>query len=114
MTNLFHKIILNNFNNNKIPKNKKILITGSSGFIGINLINALLLHDINNNKIYGIDIVKSKLTHKNFTFIKKNLLKITKKDLPKTKFDYIIHLAGIPSPVYYKKNPLGTIFLNLE
>ena len=98
---------------NKIPKNKKVLITGSSGFIGDYLIQILTAKEFNNNnKIYGIDIIYPKKKYKNFNFYKKTLYKIKAKDLPKIKFDYIIHLAGIPSPTYYKKDPLGTIFLN--
>ena len=39
---------------------------------------------------------------------------LNRKNLPNIKFDYIIHLAGIPSPVYYKQFPLRTIYLNSE
>lgn len=111
-----NKIFLNLLSRNKIKKfksKKKILITGSSGFIGDHLVQVLTNKDLNYNfKIYGIDIVKPKKKYLNFKFIKKSLLKVDPKDIPNIKFDYIIHLAGIPSPTYYKKNPLGTIFLN--
>ena len=95
-------------------KNKKILISGSSGFIGLNLINTLLFN-FPKLKIYGIDIIKPKIYNKKgFYFIKKDLFNLDKKELPKLNFDYIIHLAGIPSPTYYKSNPLGTVFLNQD
>ncbi len=94
------------------PKNKKILVTGSSGFIGQHLIDLLVELGNGNNKIFGIDIVQPKIKYENFKFIKKSLFKIKNSDLPKIKFDYVVHLAGIPSPTYYKKNPIGTIYLN--
>jgi len=96
-----------------IPFKKKILITGCSGFIGDYILQALTASVFNNkNIIHGIDIIKPKNKYKNFKFFKRNLLKITPSSIPKIKYDYIIHLAGIPSPTYYKKFPLGTIFLN--
>ena len=101
-------------NNSKI---KRVLITGCGGFIGGYLTKTLLNKKIN-LKIYGIDIIKPMLTknnkkNKNFIFIKKDLTKIKKINI-KEKIDLIIHLAGIPSPVYYKKYPLNTYFLNSD
>ncbi len=96
-----------------IPTKKKILITGCSGFIGQYILEALSKNNIKKqNIIHGIDIIKPGKKINNFTFFKRNLLKITEKSIPKVKYDFIIHLAGIPSPTYYKNNPLGTIFLN--
>tara|TARA_B100001027_G_C16258647_1_gene328249 strand:- start:289 stop:1299 length:1011 start_codon:yes stop_codon:yes gene_type:complete len=108
----FENLIKKNLTKN-IPFKKKILITGCSGFIGNYLLQALAYLNVENkNIIHGIDIIKPKINIKNFTFYKKNLLKITPQSIPSVKYDYVIHLAGIPSPTYYKKNPLGTIFLN--
>ncbi len=46
---------------NKIsPKNKKILVTGSSGFIGQHLIDLLVGIGNGSNKIFGVDIIKPK------------------------------------------------------
>ncbi len=106
----FEKLVIK-FLKKNIPFNKKILITGCSGFIGQYILEALSYFN-NNNIIHGIDIIRPKKKIKNFVFYKRDLLKITQKSIPKLKYDYIIHLAGIPSPTYYKKNPLGTIFLN--
>ncbi|MDC2976663.1 NAD-dependent epimerase/dehydratase family protein, partial [Candidatus Pelagibacter sp.] len=61
-----------------------------------------------------IDRIGSNIKNSNYKFIKKDLYNLNRKNLPNIKFDYIIHLAGIPSPVYYKQFPLRTIYLNSE
>ena len=102
----------------KNSKIKNILITGCSGFIGNYLINTLLNKKIKNNfKIYGVDIIKPKLfkdrRNKNLYFFKKDLFKIKSFKLNK-KIDLVIHLAGIPSPSFYKLKPIETFYLNSE
>lgn len=103
-------------NNSKI---KNILITGCGGFIGGYLTSALLSKK-NKKKfmIYGIDIIKPKLNtkitnSKRFKFIKKDLTQLKFLKIKK-KIHLIIHLAGIPSPTYYKKFPLETYYLNSD
>lgn len=111
----FLQFVKANLSSKEIPSNKKILITGCSGFIGDYLVDSILdVYSNKNNKIYGIDLFNKKKNKKNFSFQKKDLCKLNKKNIPKIKFDYIIHLAGIPSPTYYKKQPFKTIYLNSE
>lgn len=110
-----HKINIQKLRKSKI---KNILITGCSGFIGNYLVNTLLNKGIKNDfTIYGIDVVKPNIfenrKNKNFYFIKKNLFKIKEFNLNK-KIDLTIHLAGIPSPSFYKLKPIETFFLNSE
>ncbi len=107
-----------NFSALKKKKIKNILITGCSGFIGNYLINTLLNNKFNNKlKIYGLDIFEPKLfentNKKNFYFYKKDLFKLNKFNLNRP-IDLVIHLAGIPSPVFYKLKPLETFYLNSE
>lgn len=109
------KINIQKLKNSKI---KNILITGCSGFIGNYLINTLLNKKIKNEfKIYGVDIIKPKLfkdrRNKNLYFFKKDLFKIKSFKLNK-KIDLVIHLAGIPSPSFYKLKPIETFYLNSE
>ncbi len=101
----------------------KILVTGSSGFIGYHLTQELLRM---NNQVIGIDsnnsyysnkIKKKRLKKlsklKNFTFYKINIInkkkldKVFKKHKPKIVF----HLAGQPGVLYSLKNP-KTYFIN--
>ena len=94
---------------------KKILITGSNGFLG----NHLLSQFLNKNKFYFIDKVvgidnfissnKLKQLQENpkYIFIEADLIKFDFNQLE--DFDTVIHLASLASPVYYMKYPLETI-----
>tara|TARA_B100000795_G_scaffold269191_1_gene257892 strand:+ start:1890 stop:2915 length:1026 start_codon:yes stop_codon:yes gene_type:complete len=113
--NHFSKFLRENIKLNTLPSNKKILITGSSGFIGNYLVECLVkVFKEKKIKVYGLDTMGTKISNTNFKFLKKNLYNLDRSNIPNIKFDYIIHLAGIPSPVYYKKFPLETIYLNSE
>jgi UDP-glucuronate 4-epimerase len=98
--------------------NKKVLITGSCGFIGFHL----ALKFLNNPRtiVYGIDslnsyystkLKKKRLSilkkKKNFIFFKKNLSNLTfcKSFFAKHKFDFIYHIAGQAGVLYSLKNP---------
>ncbi len=119
--NFTHKQIENFINYKSLEKTniKNILITGCGGFIGGYLVSALLSKK-NKKKfnIFGLDIIKPQLD-KNLTSIDRFFY--TRKDLTQlknyksnTKMDMIIHLAGIPSPTYYKKHPFKTYYLNSD
>ena len=71
-------------------KNPKILITGSSGFIGSNI-----AQNIKKN-IYGIGRKKKNHKEKKLPYIKNLIKSITVKNLSlfKINFDFIIHCAG--------------------
>lgn len=102
----------------------KILITGSSGFIGYHLSKKLLKNK--KNIVYGIDSLnkyysvnlKKKRTqllkkNKNFFFKKLNLCNLlaSKNYFLKIKPTIIFHLAAQPGVIYSFKNP-DSYFLN--
>lgn len=100
--------------------NKKILITGVSGIIGINLLfffNALSENKKVKIKIDGtfhtsiFPFVKNYFKkNKNIFFYKINLTK-NKLNL-KNKYDLIFHCAGYGQPAKFMKNKLSTFKLN--
>ena len=105
----------------KMLEGKTILVTGGSGFLG-NYFTAVL-NELNKSilkkpcKIITIDnyITGSKkgliddYDRKNISFIKRDVCKPINVPGP---VDYIVHAAGIASPVYYTKFPLETIKVN--
>ena len=97
-------------------KIENILINGSSGFIGTYLVNSLLMNKKRKLRIYGIDKFKPNILVNNknyFHFYERDLMNLRFFKFKK-KLDLIIHLAGIPSPTYYKKKPFETFYLNCE
>jgi len=111
----------------------KVLITGSSGFIGFHLANLLLKKKIevlgidNLNNYYDVELKKNRLNilkkNKNFIFYKFDLKNIDKLNevVKKNKIKTIVHLAAqagvrysIENPKTYLKNNLEVFFNILE
>ena len=94
---------------------RSILITGSNGFLGTHLLSEFLNKKEFDfiERITGIDNFICSNKEKNFqnndkySFIESDLIKFDFNRLE--KFDLVIHLASLASPVYYKKFPLETI-----
>jgi len=88
-------------------KNKKILITGGTGFIGIHLINKLkksgveIINISHHKKIDDVENINVDLKKTDFSF------------LDNLDFDYVIHLAAFSSPKR-SKNKEETIELNVN
>ena len=75
-----------NIKERDIPYNKKILITGCSGFIGYYLVKCLAdIFSKNKNVIHGIDCIDIKEKFENFHFYKKDLYKLKKKRYSRSK-----------------------------
>lgn len=97
---------------------KTILITGGSGFLGkyflysLQYLNKKVLKNpckiiSVDNYITGKDEKKSSLFQdENFIFIHHDVRKALSL---RNRIDYIVHAAGIASPIYYMKYPLETL-----
>lgn len=104
----------------------KILVTGSSGFIGFHLSEFLLKKKIkvygidNHNNYYDVKIKKSRLDilkkYENFHFYKWDLLNKNKINnfVKKNKIKIIIHLAAQAGVRYSIENPASYLKNNLE
>ena len=95
-------------NKNKLFNNRKILITGALGFVGINFLKYFFYLTKNlkiNIKIIAMDNrepnneLRKIFKLKNFFFKKVDLSKLN--SFPKV--DYIIHAASNASPLLYRK-----------
>jgi UDP-glucuronate decarboxylase len=95
---------------------KKFLITGANGFLGKYFIACLLeLNKVLKNKIkiYAIDIQFDNCELFNDKFVKCIKKDINTFKVIKTKCDYILHLAGIPSPKNYHDKPIETLLTSI-
>lgn len=104
---------------------KNLLITGGAGFLGYYLVQTLLywnkgLEDgqairmtVYDNYIRGVPSWLSVLQHHaNLSLVKHDIRVPLPQDI--SDFQYIIHAAGIASPIYYRKHPIETMDANIN
>lgn len=90
---------------------KNIIVTGGAGFLGSNLINALL----KDKDVQSIVVVDSFLTGSSANLPANGKLRLITKDVIDVKVgdfelvDQIYHLACPASPVWYERDPVHTI-----
>lgn len=89
--------------------NNKILVTGSSGLVGSNLVDFFLKKGF---KIYSLDQSINKTKHKNHFFFKSSIKNFFKK---KNKFRYeaIVHTAAISRNFFSYQYPEETLSQNI-
>lgn len=126
--NIVEKIANLSYLNFDKLKNKKILITGSTGLICSFLIDVLMYR----NKYFNDNIIIYAITRNKEKFLKRfkdykteeiednngaNLIYIIQDVCSKldfnVQFDYIIHGASNTHPVQYANDPVGTILTNV-
>ena len=103
---------------------KTVLISGGAGFLGsyfLAVINALNQQKLSKkcNVISVDNYLTSKKNRLNNLDLDTKFIKFIKADVSKPlkvkeKIDYVIHAAGIASPVYYQKYPLETIDVTIS
>ena len=97
---------------------RTVLITGGSGFLGKYIIGTI--YYLNKNKfknpckVISLDNYITSAHNDYYKIPKNEYINYKKKDVTKTvsinsSIDYIIHAAGIASPIYYQRYPLETI-----
>lgn len=98
-------------------RGKSILVTGATGLVGVNLIDALML--MNDVKVYAVGRSKDKAASRlgeyynnpNFVFIEQDV----RTPLPENlKVDYIIPGASNTHPLAYSQYPIETIMINIK
>jgi dTDP-glucose 4,6-dehydratase/UDP-glucuronate decarboxylase len=97
---------------------KNLLISGGAGFIGAYFLDTI--DYANRNilktpcKVYSIDNFITGSSERVVHFLKNSTIKIINADISKQikgmgNVDYILHVAGVASPTYYRLHPLETI-----
>jgi nucleoside-diphosphate-sugar epimerase len=104
---------------------KNLLITGGAGFLGHYLVQSVIFWNRKGNKAQPIKVtvydnyirgVPSWLTKlrgdEDLTLVRHDMIK----PLPEGMgdFQYIVHAAGIASPIYYRKYPIETMDANIN
>jgi UDP-glucuronate 4-epimerase len=105
---------------------KKVLVTGSAGFIGFHVSKKLLNQNFdvvgldNVNDYYDVTLKEARLEllrkYPGFTFIKGNLhdRTVTEKTFSDFKFDYVINLAAQAGVRYSIQNPQAYLDSNIQ
>lgn len=101
-----------------VLQGKTLLISGGAGFIGRYIVGTI--HYLNTHSftkpctVYCIDNFITGSKRKLFQDMDPKQIRLIEQDVTKpividTGIDYIIHAAGLASPVYYRKYPIETI-----
>ncbi len=98
-------------------ENKEVLLTGACGFLGSWFV--AVFQELNKNylktpvRVYGLDSFIAADKENSIVKIKDNNIILRKDDASTFQFDgsvdFIIHAAGIASPIFYRKFPIETI-----
>tara|TARA_B100001057_G_scaffold499567_1_gene610736 strand:+ start:1120 stop:2103 length:984 start_codon:yes stop_codon:yes gene_type:complete len=97
---------------NTFYKEKKVLVTGGTGFVGTNFVQQLLLMEA--KVIVPVHKRKSRIEHRNLTLINADLQSLEDCIMLCEDIDYIFHAAGTVSAASMTvQNPMSAISTNL-
>ncbi len=99
----------------------RILVTGCAGFLGAHFLDLLAYWNEHKAKapceIHALDTYISGVPKRIAHLMDHPHMRILKQSatdpLPDSGFDYIIHCAGIASPIFYRKYPIETMDANV-
>lgn len=104
---------------------KSLLITGGAGFLGYYLIQSILCWNRREPKSSSIRVtvfdnyirgfpgwLAGLQNDESLTLVKHDMIKPLPEQIG--DFEYIIHAAGIASPIYYRKHPIETMDANIN
>jgi UDP-glucuronate decarboxylase len=104
---------------------KNLLVTGGAGFLGYYLVQFVLYWNskvdrsksvrltVFDNYMRGLPAwLKELQGDENLTLVRHDMIKPLPEDMD--DFHYIIHAAGIASPIYYRKYPIRTMDANIN
>lgn len=114
----YHKIGMISFIDWELFRDAIVLVTGSTGLIGSNLVNCLAYNSkekqLNIKMILPVRNIVDAERMFGWTGAEIIPYEIDSKDISRFHLDYIVHLASPTSSVFFRERPVDTIWANVK